>query len=226
MSHESTKADDAVDRELAAMDAELAKPDASTAALRARMRTLRETILLQRTLLERARDYARDVKGRFAPENVASVVEEARAQLASRLGSGAARLAFVAEVPASLRAHVDRHALLQALQNLLQNAVEAYDAGAERTPVRVLAKGIGSPVTRVELRVVDEGAGMSEDALATLFVPFRTTKRGGTGVGLLMAKKMVEEVHGGTLAVRSVKGEGTTVVLTLPARQAGVKERS
>jgi signal transduction histidine kinase len=75
------------------------------------------------------------------------------------------------------------------------------------------------------VRVIDRGAGMSEERKARLFIPFRTNKPGGTGVGLLMARKAVEEVHGGSIDVESSAGEGTTVTLTFPARQAGIRDR-
>ena len=56
--------------------------------------------------------------------------------------------------------------------------------------------------------------------------PLPEQQAGGTGVGLLMARKMVEEAHGGSLAVESKRDEGTTITLTLPARQAGVRDRT
>jgi two-component system sensor histidine kinase TtrS len=124
-------------------------------------------------------------------------------------------------VDPGLRLDVDRHALLQALQNLLQNAVESYRAG-EGGPVRVEAREIRSG-SEVEINVVDRGAGISDEAKARLFVPFASEKAGGTGVGLSIARSMVEEVHGGELLIESAPGEGTVVKLVLPVRQAGVR---
>jgi signal transduction histidine kinase len=224
MTHESTKLDNAIEATLDTLDAELGKPGPSVAALRTLSGTLRARILLQRALVRRAREYARAIRPVFASESVASMVDEARTHLVARLGVRAGRLVFGADVPPSLSLHADRHALLQALQNLLQNAVESYAAAAESLEVRVTGRAIKKG-TAIELRIEDRGVGMSAEAKANLLIPFRTTKPGGTGVGFLMARKMVEEVHGGSLAVESVEGTGTTLILTLPARQAGVKDR-
>jgi hypothetical protein len=66
------------------------------------------------------------------------------------------------------------------------------------------------------LSVADTGCGMSEEFVReSLFVPFRTTKRGGWGIGLYQVKEIVER-HGGTLTVTSKEGSGTTFQITLP----------
>ena len=65
----------------------------------------------------------------------------------------------------------------------------------------------------VEVRVVDEGPGLTDTA--NIFVPFFTTKQSGIGLGLPSVKKIVEE-HGGTIAIGSAPGEGTTVTIRLP----------
>jgi signal transduction histidine kinase len=223
MSHESTKIDDAIDGALDFIEAELRKPDASLAAIRARTGLLRDRVALQRRFLARAREYARQIRPAFAPENVASLASEAREELVLRLRERAARLDFETDVAASLSMHADRAAVLQALQNLLQNAFEAYENAPGRALVRLDARAVGK--TQVELRVIDRGAGMSDERQRALFIPFRTGKTGGTGVGLVIARNAVEEVHGGSIHVSSALGQGTTVTMTFPARQHGVRDR-
>jgi len=68
---------------------------------------------------------------------------------------------------------------------------------------------------RARLRVVDKGGGITPADLARIFDPFFTTKRGGSGLGLPIAKNIVEGL-GGTIAVRSVAGAGTEVLIDLP----------
>ena len=63
--------------------------------------------------------------------------------------------------------------------------------------------------------VIDTGVGMDADALAQIFEPYFSTKATGTGLGLTIAKRNVE-LNGGTIAVSSERGVGTTVTLTLP----------
>jgi signal transduction histidine kinase len=74
----------------------------------------------------------------------------------------------------------------------------------------------GSAVIEVD----DTGVGMDEDALSHLFEPYFSTKATGTGLGLTIAKRNVE-LNGGEIAVKSEKGRGTTVRITLPAPVSG-----
>jgi two-component system sensor histidine kinase AtoS len=68
---------------------------------------------------------------------------------------------------------------------------------------------------RVEIRVRDEGPGIPPKAMARVFEPFYTTKEKGMGIGLFLAKKIVE-AHGGTIEARSREGEGTEFRIELP----------
>jgi signal transduction histidine kinase len=63
--------------------------------------------------------------------------------------------------------------------------------------------------------VTDTGVGMDQDALAKIFEPYFSTKATGTGLGLTIAKRNIE-LNGGTIAVTSQRGAGTTVTMTLP----------
>jgi len=72
---------------------------------------------------------------------------------------------------------------------------------------------------KVEIRVRDNGTGMSPEVQARIFQPFFTTKPSGegTGLGLSLSHDIIEQGHGGTLAVASQEGQGTTFTITLPA---------
>jgi signal transduction histidine kinase len=67
----------------------------------------------------------------------------------------------------------------------------------------------------VELQIVDTGFGMDDEAARRIFEPYFSTKATGTGLGLSIARRNVE-LHGGTIAVASQKGVGTTVTLVVP----------
>ena len=67
----------------------------------------------------------------------------------------------------------------------------------------------------VIIEITDTGIGMDAESLAKIFEPYFSTKAAGTGLGLTIAKRNVE-LNGGTIQVRSRKGVGTTVTLTLP----------
>ena len=99
--------------------------------------------------------------------------------------------------------------LRQAFLNIVINALQA-------TPPRGrVAIALRKAESGFEIRFSDSGSGIDEDALAKIFEPFFTTKPDGTGLGLAITKKIIDG-HGGTLAVESEAGKGTTVTVSLP----------
>ncbi|OGW29529.1 MAG: hypothetical protein A2X56_12895 [Nitrospirae bacterium GWC2_57_13] len=105
----------------------------------------------------------------------------------------------------------DPRALQQLLLNVLTNASDALE-GRERPSVAISASNAGG---LIRIRVQDNGSGMSREEQERLFTPFYTTKEKGTGLGLVIVKKMIARMHG-TVAVESRKGEGTTIDIFLP----------
>jgi signal transduction histidine kinase len=220
LEHELNKTEGSTTRALLALHAELAKPDASLALARRHATTLDEQVDFRRAILKRAREYATQTKPAFAAEPVGALLDEARRQLVDRLGERASRLRLVVDIDSEIVAEVDRHAMLQALQNVLQNAVEAYPIERAEHPLRMGARTLRAK-SQLEIRVADEGAGISSDERERLFVPFGSTKPGGTGVGMLIVRTMIEDVHGGELAIESEPGVGTTVTMVVPMKQRG-----
>jgi hypothetical protein len=109
-----------------------------------------------------------------------------------------------------------------AVGRLLQNALEASSSGSA---VTLLAKAevgeYGKPVVRVTIQ--DFGAGVEEELLKQIFVPFFTTKEGHEGLGLNMACRFVE-MHSGILKLSSQRNKGTEVEIDLPA--TAINDRS
>jgi signal transduction histidine kinase len=105
----------------------------------------------------------------------------------------------------------ERQRLLQVLVNLLTNAYDASEPGAQ---VRMNVSKRDADVTIV---VSDQGEGISKQHLEHIFEPFFTTKRPGegTGLGLSLVYKIVQD-HGGRIDVHSDQGQGTRVSLCLP----------
>lgn len=104
---------------------------------------------------------------------------------------------------------VNRVILGQVLNGLVANAVEAMPNGGT---LSVTARQSDSAV---QIDVTDTGQGMSADELQALMQPFKTTKSGGLGLGLPLAKRLIER-HGGKLNFVSQPGLGTTATLILP----------
>jgi two-component system sensor histidine kinase RegB len=114
-------------------------------------------------------------------------------------------------VPLDLQVRTVRAGLMQALLNLVRNA---FDASAPDGMVRLEAVRLEHTV---EFRVEDRGAGMAADVLARAGEPFFTTKAPGAGYGLgLFLARLFAERHGGTLAMSSSPGRGTTALLRIP----------
>jgi signal transduction histidine kinase len=113
---------------------------------------------------------------------------------------------------------VDEAGLHQALLNLMTNAIDAVD---DNTGVVTVTSRYDSMNRNVILKVVDNGRGISPEQLDKIFNPFFSSKgQAGTGLGLAVAKKVVQE-HQGDIDVNSTVGAGTTFTVTLPAMRAG-----
>ena len=121
------------------------------------------------------------------------------------------------KVPPGLTLEGDRTALCQAFSNLLRNSAEAGPAGP---PVSLeVAAEAGEQETRITLR--DNGPGIPPENLAHIFIPFFTTKAGGTGLGLALVHRIVTE-HGGSISVAS-DPSGTTFTLSFPSLRRAEK---
>ena len=103
----------------------------------------------------------------------------------------------------------DAAQLRQALVNLVKNGLEAVDDNG-----RVSVSAVSADHS-VEITVADTGPGLTEDQRAHLFVPGFTTKSDGSGLGLTIVERIVNE-HDGTMSVDSETGRGTTFRIRLP----------
>lgn len=106
---------------------------------------------------------------------------------------------------------IDPRAFQQVLLNIIGNAFDAL-AGLS---LPVLSISVSSQTGFIRVVVSDNGIGMDEEQQGHLFKPFFTNKAGGTGLGLVIAKKMMVQMNG-AIQIQSVKGEGTTVQLLVP----------
>jgi signal transduction histidine kinase len=114
----------------------------------------------------------------------------------------------------------DEQLLRVALSHLLRNAIEATPPGGT-----VLVRTAKSKVHAI-LTIKDTGRGMTPDMVDKIFIPYYTTKIGGTGLGMVLVRQIVDD-HRGEISLESKLGRGTTVTIKLPQRFAeypGVSE--
>jgi signal transduction histidine kinase len=169
-------------------------------------------------------DYARPYRGEPQPLDVNEVVRKT-AQLVTPpplpTGEGGdapppppveVHLQLSDELP---RARADAEQLRQVFLNLAINGVQAMPSGGKLTISTALRKGGRRGTPQLEVRFRDTGVGIPPAELKNLFIPFYTTKEKGTGLGLPISQRIIEN-HGGTIEVRSRVGVGSTFTVVLP----------
>jgi signal transduction histidine kinase len=164
------------------------------------------------TLYEDVRSYAAPIKLDKAPCDLQQVWREAWNHLESaRAGKQAALIEAIEGTDLSCLA--DPFRLEQVFHNILDNALAA---GSYSVAVQVRAEEVqlqGQPAIRIAIR--DDGPGIRPDRLAKVFDPFFTTKARGTGLGMPIARRIVE-AHGGRISIGNGDEPGATFFITLP----------
>ena len=145
---------------------------------------------------------------RPAPVRAYEIARELLLLLETRAGD----MGVTLEVMGDERAEVvaDARKIRQALLNVVLNALQASPRGGKVT----LAVARSGPET-VRIRVVDRGAGMTRQILERIRKPYFTTRSGGSGLGVAIARALVEQ-HDGRMLIESEPGKGTTVTIELP----------
>jgi PAS domain S-box-containing protein len=157
------------------------------------------------------RDYlsfSRPPDFKFEPRDITTVIEDLLAFLDEEMTKHGIRLELTSDgsiPPVSLDVHKIREAFL----NLYKNSLEALPEGGEITTA-IEAQG-----GEVVIRIKDTGVGIPEEQLDTIFEPFMSTKEGGTGLGLSVAREIIAE-HQGTITCESRPGEGAAFEIRLP----------
>lgn len=160
-------------------------------------------------------EYARPASLRPLPVNVGEVLDEVLLLLEHR--ALPAHFKIVREYDGPVSAVLDPQQFRQAIWNLCINALEAMPDGGE---LRIGAGIVTQRNTRkLEVWVADTGSGINPESLPHIFEPFFSTKPEGSGMGLAVVHRVVQD-HGGDVEVRSDPGGGTTFTLRLPLAEA------
>jgi PAS domain S-box-containing protein len=174
------------------------------------------------SIVERLLELARPPKLSFEPVRLPGLLERVLELYGHQLE--AKQITVVREYARDLPPiQADHEHLYQALMNLIANAMEAMGTGGQLTlrarwaerEQPLLPSRHSQFYRRIEVEVEDTGAGMPASDIDKVFNPFFTTKPGGTGLGLALAHKIIED-HEGSISVRSTPGVGTTFRVLLP----------
>jgi signal transduction histidine kinase len=190
----------------------LIKPDNET------IRSLSEEATSLSRLIEDLQEVsladAGEIKLVLQPEEISRPINEAVAALQTKASSRG--LAITTKLPAELpEVNLDAHRIKQVLLNLLENAIVHTEAGGNITVSAIEREN------QIFVSVADTGEGIPEKDLPLIFERFyrvdksRTRATGGSGLGLTIAKRLVE-AHGGTIEVRSQPGRGSTFTFAIP----------
>ena len=178
---------------------------------------LRETVRLN-TIISEFLDYARPRAPHKERMSLASVIGETVLLLKNSPGCREG-ISIVQNADPFLEIKADPQQLRQVLWNLMLNACQAIREGGAITVTANEPESSSDELDWCEITVSDTGEGISPEHMEKLFDPFFTTKAEGTGLGLAVVYRIIED-HGGMIDVESENGKGSTFRVRLPVEEA------
>ncbi|SRR5579875_1292568 len=155
--------------------------------------------------------YAKEEDYHFDNVNLAAVVDAAIAQMRGKLEAKSVTVSRNYIGGPGVRGDADK--LRQVFTNVIDNAIDAMDSNSGERRLEIGIHTLRSGMATVVLR--DNGCGIAEDKLAKIFNPFYTTKANGTGLGMGIAKKVID-AHNGKIELHSQPGVGTQIQISIP----------
>jgi len=159
--------------------------------------------------------YAKEEDYKFENVNLAWVLDGALTQMRSKLEANSIMVSRAYLSGPTVRADADK--LRQVFSNIIDNAIDAMESTTVERRLEFAIQNNGAGMAAVRIR--DNGCGIADDKIAKIFNPFYTSKTNGTGLGLGVAKKVIDS-HRGTIEVHSKVGQGTEFVLAIPLSDA------
>ena len=161
-------------------------------------------------ILANIMDFSRQVESVKLVSQINEILENTCSLMEPYLNSGHIQLTkiFDSNIPKIV---VDTAQLKQVFLNIIKNAVESMNRGGKLTIETLKERDY------VKINIMDTGEGMTAEILQNIFVPFFTTKVDGTGVGLAVSQKIIDD-HGGHIKVKSELQSGTTFSIYLPLK--------
>jgi len=146
----------------------------------------------------------------FKKISVKSIVESATSLLQAELKKRKIRL-NTEIIPDSLQLSCDKNLIDQVLINLLTNSMYALEK-CEQPFIKITAHDLNS---RILIEIEDNGRGIGEETMKKIFIPFFSTREGGSGIGLSFSKFVIHQ-HNGRIKAESIKNMGTKFIIDLP----------
>ncbi len=169
-------------------------------------------------IVRRMREFLRRGRLHVSTLEIQAVLEEALTLIRAEASAHKIRIELDACVDLPC-AHGDRIQLEQVVLNLVQNGIEAITGSQPKQAcIRIVARQFAEP-PRLEIAVIDNGPGISEELAERLFDPFTTSKEEGLGLGLPICRSIIE-AHGGRLWLQSAAPGATEFRFSLPLQQA------
>ncbi|MGC6456958.1 MAG: sensor histidine kinase [Akkermansiaceae bacterium] len=191
-------------------------PEGDQAPLQEHLGTARTEITRLDTILKQFLQAMRPTKPEREPTDLHTLLEECLLSISPELESRKipVKLDLVEELPTL---DLDPTQIKQALYNVIRNAYQALDQDNGEIAIRSHTNDY-----EVTLSIADNGTGISPESMGAMFEPFRTTKTEGTGLGMLIVRRILRE-HGGELEVESEEHVGTKVTLYFPRSDKKVR---
>ncbi len=165
--------------------------------------------------------YAKEEDYRFDNANLAGVLDTAITQMRGKLEASHVSVSRNYIGGPTIRADADK--LRQVFTNVIDNAIDAMESNAGERRLEIGIRALQPGTATVVIR--DNGRGIPDEQITKIFNPFYTTKTNGTGLGMGIAKKVMD-AHNGRIEVHSQAGTGTEFLISIPiadALRAGVK---
>ncbi len=169
---------------------------------------IRHSVQQMKVIVRDTLDFAKPIQLSLAEEDLRQTLRNSAESCSLKASDKSVALSLRLPEEAIL-GMLDAARLERAFTNVIANAVDASEPGQE-VAVELTSTKPGHLVT-----IKDKGIGMDEETLHHVFIPFYSKKATGTGIGMAIAKKIIEE-HKGSIDIDSTPGEGTVVRLTIP----------
>jgi signal transduction histidine kinase len=215
LAHEIKNPLSTIQLNLALLAEDLQAIDSTSPRSRKRLGTLQQEAARLRDILDDFLRYAGRLELERSDVDLVGILEDLVDFFAPQASINNVRLRL--DVPdEAVKASVDAKLIKQAMLNLMLNATQAMTVprpdGSTGGELMLSVRSIGNTA---QIKITDTGPGIPEDKQSEIFQAYYTTRKGGTGLGLPMTRRIIEE-HGGKITLVSELGKGTAFTITLP----------